>query len=102
MRRAPGGWVSFGGISRAGSPLLRYMLGQAANAAARRDERLRAFYRRLARKKTRRVAKTAVTRKLLVKLSVMLRENITAREFDMRGSTAGDTRGETRSEMTVA
>ncbi|MBK8811969.1 MAG: IS110 family transposase [Acidobacteria bacterium] len=51
LEKSSGARVSFGGISRAGSPLLRYMLGQAANAAARRDERLRAFYRRLARRK---------------------------------------------------
>lgn len=102
LEKSSGSRSGFGGISRAGSPLLRYMLGQAANAAVRKDERLRAFYRRLARKKAKRVAKTAVTRKLLVKLSIMLRENITAREFDLRGSTAGDTRGGTRSEMTVA
>lgn len=92
LEKSSGSRVSYGPISRTGSPLLRFMLGQAANTAVRRDERLRAFYRRLARKKTKPVAKTAAARKLLVKLSIMLRENITATEFDLRGSTAGDTR----------
>jgi transposase len=92
LEKSSGSRVRFGPISRTGSPLLRFMLGQAANTAIRRDERLRAFYRRLARKKTKPVAKTAAARKLLVKLSIMLRENITAQEFDLRGSTAGNTR----------
>ena len=39
----------------------------------------------LAKKKTKAVAKTAAARKLLVKLSIMLRDNITTVEFDQRG-----------------
>lgn len=94
LERSSGSRVRFGPISRTGSPLLRFMIGQAANTAVRRDDRLRAFYRRLVRKKTKAVAKTAAARKLLVKLSIMLRENITAQEFDVRGSTAGNTRAD--------
>lgn len=92
LESSSGSRVRFGRISRTGSPLLRFLLGQAANTAVRRDERLRSFYRRLARKKTKSVAKTAVARKLLVKLAIMLRDNISAQEFDLRGSTAGDAR----------
>ena len=71
-------------ISKAGSRTLRYLLGQSANIAARRDPRLKGFYKRLAKKKPKAVAKTAVARKLAVKLSIMLRDNITAEEFDAR------------------
>lgn len=87
------GRVRFGSITKAGSPLLRYQLGQAAMAATRYDTRLKAFYKRLAKKKPRAVARTAVSRKLLVKLAIMLRDNITAEEFDRRGRTVGDARG---------
>jgi len=82
----------FGPISKAGPALLRFQLGQAAQIAARYDVKLKAFYKRLAKKKPRAVAKTAASRKLLVKLSIMLRDNITAQEFDLRGSTVGNAR----------
>ena len=86
------GKTRFGNISKAGSPLLRFQLGQAANIAARWDVKLKSFYKRLAKKKLKAVAKTATARKLLVKLSIMLRDNITADEFDRRGRTVGDAR----------
>jgi transposase len=79
----------FGNISKAGSSLLRFQLGQAAQIAARSDARLKAFYKRLAKKKPKGVAKTATARKLLVKLSIMLRDSITAHEFDQRGKQVG-------------
>jgi transposase len=80
------------GISRAGSSLARFLLGQSANIVARYDERLKAFYKRLAKKKPKPVAKTAVARKVLVKLVIMMRDQITADEFDQRGRTVNDTR----------
>lgn len=82
----------FGAISKAGSALLRYQLGQAAQSAVRLDANLKAFYKRLAKKKPKAVAKTAAARRLLVKLSIMLRDNITAEEFDLRGRTVGNAR----------
>lgn len=91
----------FGNISKAGSSLLRFQLGQAANIAARSDVTLKAFYKRLAKKKPKGVAKTATARKLLVKLSIMLRDSITADEFDQRGSKLACPRSP-RSETTVA
>lgn len=84
LERSSGATVRFGNISKAGSRTLRYLLGQSANIAARRDPRLKGFYKRLAKKKPKAVAKTAVARKLAVKLSIMLRDNITAEEFDAR------------------
>ena len=95
------GRVRFGAITKAGSPLLRYHLGQAAMIAIRYDARLKAFYKRLLKKKPKRVAKTAVSRKLLVKLAIMLRDNITAEEFDLRGRTVACARKPARSEMAV-
>lgn len=84
--------IRFGPITKAGSPLLRYHLGQAAMIAARWDPRLKAFYKRLTKKKPKGVAKTAASRKLLVKLAIMLRDSITAEEFDRRGRTVGNAR----------
>ena len=60
--------------------------------AARFDAKLKGFHKRLAKKKPKAVAKTATARKLLVKLSIMLRDNITADEFDQRGRTVGNAR----------
>lgn len=80
LERSSAGKTRFGRVSKAGSPLLRYQLGYAAHIAARSDARLKSFYKRLAKKKPKAVAKTATARKLLVKLSIMLRDNITADE----------------------
>lgn len=90
LERSSGSRVGFGHISKAGSGILRFLLGQSANIASRQDPRLKAFYKRLSKKKPKAVAKTAVARKLSVKLSIMLRDNITAAEFDQRGCTAVD------------
>ena len=86
------GRIRFRSISKAGSTLLRHQLGQAANIACRTDANLKSFYKRLAKKKPKPVAKTAASRKLLVKLSIMLRDQITAEEFDRRGRTVGNAR----------
>jgi len=89
-------------ISKAGSRHLRHLLGQSANIAVRYDQRLKSFYKRLAKKKPRAVAKTATARKLAVKLSIMLRDQITAKEFDTRGQrTVDDARKAPGPEMVV-
>lgn len=80
-------------ISRAGSKLVRYLLGQSAHLAGRYDVELKRFYQRLAKRKPKPVAKTATARKLLVKLVIMLRDNVTAAEFDQRGRPVNDARG---------
>ena len=92
LEKSSAGKRRFGSISKAGSPLLRFQLGQAAQIAARYDAKLKSFYKRLAKKKPKAVAKTAAGRKLLVKLSIMLRDSITADEFDRRGRTVGNAR----------
>ena len=86
------GRVRFGSISKAGSRLLRYQLGLSAQIACRSDAKLKSFYKRLAKKKPKPVAKVATARKLLVKLAIMLRDQITAEEFDRRGRTVGNAR----------
>jgi transposase len=101
LERSSAGKTRFGRVSKAGSPLLRFQLGYAAHIAARSDAKLKSFYKRLAKKKPKAVAKTAAARKLLVKLSIMLRDNITADEFDRRGAHSWQCPGGTRSEMTV-
>ncbi len=88
LEQSSGSRVRFGHVSKAGSPLLRFLLGQSANIAARYDARLKSFYKRMAKRKPKPVAKTATARKLAVKLSIMLRDSITAEEFDKRGCTA--------------
>lgn len=95
------GRVRFGGITKAGSALLRYHLGQAAMIGSRYDPMLKTFKKRLEKKKPKPVAKTAAARKLLVKLAIMLRDQITAQEFDLRGRTVGNVRELQGSEMTV-
>ena len=92
LERSSAGKTRFGGISKAGSALLRFQLGQAAQIGARSDPKLKSFYKRLAKKKPKAVAKTAAARRLLVKLAIMLRDNITADEFDRRGRTVGNAR----------
>lgn len=85
--------VRFGSISKTGSKLLRFLLGQAALSVTRYDAKLKGKYRSLKKKKHWAVAKTAIARRLLVKLAIMLRDEITAEEFDERGRTAGNARG---------
>jgi transposase len=86
--------IKFGGISKKGSWIVRYFLGQAGNIAARYDPQLKSFSKRLGKKKPKAVVKTAVARKLVVKLAIMWRDNINAAEFDRRGRTGGNTRTE--------
>jgi transposase len=95
VEKSSAGKTRFGSISKGGSRLLRYQLGLSAQIACRSDAKLKSFYKRLAKKKPKPVAKTAAARKLLVKLAIMLRDQITADEFDRRGRTVGNARGTT-------
>lgn len=91
--QSSGSRIKFGSISKAGSPLVRFLLGQAAHTVSRYDTLLKAKYKQLSKKKHKAVAKTAIARRLLVKLVIMLRDNISAQEFDARGRTVGHARG---------
>ena len=68
--------------------LLRFALGQAAAHAARMDGDLKRTYFTLVHRRGRPKAKGAVARKLLVRLFIMLRDQIDYDEFCRRGRSA--------------
>ena len=70
-----GGRQQLGRISKQGSSFLRFLLVEAGQSAARKDAQLGRFYRRLAARKHRAIAKVAVARKLAMRLYLMLRED---------------------------
>ena len=72
-----GGRQQLGHISKQGSSFLRFLLVEAGQSAARYDAELGRFYRRLAMRKHRGLAKVAVARKLAVRLYLMLRQDWT-------------------------
>ena len=77
-----------GSISKAGSKLLRFLLNEAGQTAARRDPQLQQFYKRLLQRRDKPKAKVAVARKLLVRSFIMLRDQIDYAEFVRRGVAA--------------
>ena len=89
LERSSAGKVRFGSISKAGNLQLRHLLGQAIHVAVRYDGELKSFYKRLAARRSKSVAKVAATRKLLVRLFIMLRDGIDYTEFRRRGSAVG-------------
>jgi transposase len=72
-----GGKQRLGKISKQGNSFLRFLLVEAGQTAARLDPQLKRFYKRLAARKNRGVAKVAVARKLATRLYLMLREGWT-------------------------
>lgn len=80
----------YGGISKAGSRLLRYLLVEAGQTAARSDEQLRDFYQQVMKRRGKAKAKVAVARKLLVRTFIMLRDEIDYAEFLRRGKRTGE------------
>jgi transposase len=74
-----------GSISKAGSRLLRFLLNEAGQTAARYDPELKRFYKRLCHRRDKPKAKVAVARKLLVRSFIMLRDQIDYAEFVRRG-----------------
>jgi transposase len=66
----------WGGISKAGSPLLRFLLVEAAQHAARADSELKSTYQHLSARRGKPKAKVAVARKLLVRAYILLRDEI--------------------------
>ena len=77
---------AYGGISKAGSKLLRYLLVEAGQTAAKDDEQLKQFYRRLLPRRGKARAKVAVARKLLIRCFIMDRSEIDYAEFLRRGN----------------
>jgi transposase len=82
-----GGRQRLGSISKQGNPMMRWLLVEAAQTAARLDPQLGRIYQRLKKKKTSGVAKVAVARRLAVRLFWMLRtRNNYAQLVQMSGS----------------
>jgi len=89
QEESSGGRQRFGHLSKQGNRLLRFLLVEAGQTASRFDPALRRTYRRLAFRKGAASAKVAVARKLLIRLYIMLRDQIDYAEFCRRGSHAG-------------
>jgi transposase len=83
-----GGHQSFGPISKQGNTLMRTLLVEAAQTAARFDEELRRAYGRLKAKTHSAPAKVMVARKLAVRMYWMLRENKSYTELYTRRPVA--------------
>lgn len=66
----------WGGISKAGSPLLRFLLVEAAQNAVRADAELKNTYHHLSVRRGKPKALVAVARKLLVRTYILLRDEI--------------------------
>lgn len=71
--RSSGGRQRLGSISKQGNSMMRWLLVEAAQTAARFDPELRRCYQRLKFRRTGSVAKVAVARRLAVRLFWMLR-----------------------------
>jgi transposase len=65
-----------GGITRQGSPWLRWIMVEAAQVATRSSPAARSYYERLRRKKPGPVARVALARKLLVAVWALLRDGV--------------------------
>ena len=75
-------------ISKGGSRVLRFLLVEAAHTAVRKDAELKRFYQRLTERHGRPKAKVAVSRKLLIRTYIMLRDEIDYAEFQRRAVAA--------------
>jgi transposase len=80
-----GGNQRFGGVTKQGSPLLRFLWCEAGAHAVRRDPERKRFYRRKLVQKGLGKARVAVARKLGIRLWIMLRDEIDYEEFCRRG-----------------
>lgn len=77
-----GGHQRLGHISKQGNSLLRFLLVEAAQVAARVDPEWRRRYLHLAMRRERRIAKVAMARKLAVQLFWMWRKNQNYQEIE--------------------
>ena len=80
--------IRFGAISKAGPRVLRYLLCEAAHTSVKHDADLKRFYQRLVERRGKPKAKIAVSRKLLVRAYIMLRDEIDYAEFQRRAVAA--------------
>jgi transposase len=78
-----------GHISKQGNAVLRYLLGQAAQSAARADAEWRRKYAHLAIRRNKAIAKVAMARKLAVRLYWMWRRQWDYQQLKKFGSNVG-------------
>ena len=71
-----GGRQRLGSISKQGNSMMRWLLVEAGQTAARRDEELRRAYQRLKFRRVSGIAKVAMARRLAVRLYWMLRAQV--------------------------
>jgi transposase len=83
------GHQRLGHITKQGSSLLRFLLGEAAQAAARCDADWRRRYMHLAMRRQRNIAKIAMARRLAVRLYWMWRNGWEYAQWVKFGSNAG-------------
>ncbi len=83
------GHQQLGHISKQGNALLRYLLGEAAQAAVRCDSDWRRRYLHLAMRRDKNIAKVAIARKLAVRLYWMWRNGWEYSQLVEFGSHAG-------------
>src|SRR6476646_3044281 len=74
--RESAGKAARGGITRQGSPWMRWILVEAAQVATRCAPAAKRYYERLARKKHKHVARVALARKLLIAVYALLRDGV--------------------------
>ena len=72
--RESAGKAARGGITRQGSPWLRWIMVEAAQVATRCSPAAKRYYERLARKKHKHVARVALARKLLIAVYALLHD----------------------------
>ncbi len=78
----PGRTAEVGTDQQAGQFVLRFLLVEAGQSAARYDPELGRFYRRLAVRKHRALAKVAVARKLAMRLYLVLFVDCNTRNYE--------------------
>ena len=83
------GHQRLGHITKQGSSLLRFLLVEAAQAAARWDAEWRRRYVHLAMRRQKSIAKVAMARRLAVRLYWMWRNGWEYSQWDKFGSNAG-------------
>ncbi len=74
--RESAGKAARGGITRQGSPWLRWIMVEAAQVATRCSPAAKRYYERLARKKHKHVARVALARKLLIAVYALLHDGV--------------------------
>jgi transposase len=78
--RESAGKAARGGITRQGSPWMRWIMVEAAQVATRSSPAARRYYERLLRKKHKHVARVALARKLLIAVYALLHDGVVFEE----------------------